>query len=239
MKQLLLVKMSSLGDVVHALPAVNDALARGWQVDWVVEEAFVDVVRSLPGVRTVLPIAWRRWRRSLRQHRAELIAFDQALRQTTYDQVLDSQGLIKSAVVALRARGPSVGFSHTSAREPWSAFAYRRRMQVAQGQHAISRQRQLFAAALGYELADESGFGEIPSPRTSEAPGHRSRCCFYMAPLGTVNTGRKRCGVPWSSWCLRRVMSRWSPGAMRKNKRVRKDWPKRGPPSSTGNRWQP
>ncbi|MEQ8690557.1 MAG: lipopolysaccharide heptosyltransferase I [Pseudomonadales bacterium] len=155
MKQLLLVKMSSLGDVVHALPAVSDAIAHGWQVDWVVEEAFADVARAHPGVRTVIPIAWRRWRKSLTASRAELKSFDDALRAVHYDCVLDSQGLIKSAVVALRARGPSAGFSHTSAREPLAAFAYRRGYAVARAQHAIARQRQLFAAALDYPLTDD------------------------------------------------------------------------------------
>ena len=59
MKRLLLVKMSSLGDVVHALPAVADAVREGWQVDWVVEEAFQDIPRLAPGVDRVIPIAWR------------------------------------------------------------------------------------------------------------------------------------------------------------------------------------
>lgn len=150
MKQLLLVKMSSLGDVVHAFPAVSDAAAAGWQIDWVVEEAFADVARSHPDVRHVFPIAWRRWRRNLFTNWRELTAFLTAIGTSKYDVVLDSQGLIKSAIVANFAQGQRAGYSHTSAREPWAAFGYNQRVNVRQAQHAIDRQRQLFAQALSY-----------------------------------------------------------------------------------------
>ena len=105
MKRALLIKMSSLGDVVHAMPAVSDAAAAGWQFDWVVEEAFADLPARHPSVARVLPIAWRRWRKSLLASRAEMKQFRAALRQQEYDVVLDSQGLIKSAAVARLARG--------------------------------------------------------------------------------------------------------------------------------------
>jgi heptosyltransferase-1 len=165
MKQLLLVKMSSLGDVVHALPAVSEAVAAGWQVDWVVEEAFADIARLHPGVRRVIPIAWRRWRKHLLDSRAELGAFWQTLRASQYDYVLDSQGLIKSALVSLAAQGRRAGYAHTSAREPWASFVYRDGYAIAKQQHAITRQRQLFAKALGYELGQNVfEFGEIPTP---------------------------------------------------------------------------
>ena len=155
MKQLLLVKMSSLGDVVHALPAVSDAVAQGWQIDWVVEEAFADIARAHPGVRKVIPIAWRRWRKNLVAAKDEMAGFRAKVGMRQYDRVLDSQGLIKSALVTRLAQGPKSGYSHTSAREPWSAFFYGQRCQVNKAQHAIDRQRQLFAKSLGYELPDE------------------------------------------------------------------------------------
>ena len=67
MTRVLLVKMSSLGDVVHALPAVSDALTErpGLEVDWLVETPFAPIVRLHPGVRRVLPLAWRKWRKTL------------------------------------------------------------------------------------------------------------------------------------------------------------------------------
>lgn len=153
--KILLVKTSSLGDVVHALPAVTDALAQGYEFDWVVEEAFADIPRMHPGVDRVIPMAWRRWRKDLKQSRSQMTAFRAELRSREYDWVLDAQGLIKSAIVTNLARGARAGFSHTSAREPWAAFSYQNRIRVPKGGHAIDRQRRLFAAALNYELSDD------------------------------------------------------------------------------------
>lgn len=149
--RVLLVKMSSLGDVVHALPAVTDAAARGVRFDWVVEEAFAAIPGWHPAVDAVLPIAWRRWRRRLRAERRPLAAFVSALRAREYDLILDAQGLLKSAAVTALGRAPRrAGFAFTSAREPAAAFAYGRRVPVPTGGHAVDRLRDLFAAALGY-----------------------------------------------------------------------------------------
>jgi len=168
-RKVLLIKMSSLGDVIHALPAVSDAALHGVQIDWVVEEAFADIPAAHPGVNRVLPIAWRRWRKSLVRAREEMGAFYAALRGESYDLILDSQGLIKSALVSLLARGPRTGFSFTTAREPWSAFVYGRGHHVKVAQHAIDRQRQLFAAALGYTLDSVAVTGlEHAGPRTRQ-----------------------------------------------------------------------
>ncbi len=167
--KVLLIKMSSLGDVIHALPAVTDAAQHGAQIDWVVEEAFADIPAAHPGVRRVLPIAWRRWRKTLPSATREMIAFRKALRDTRYDLVVDSQGLLKSAAVSLLAQGHRTGFSFTSAREPWSAFAYGRGHKVDAAQHAIDRQRQLLASALGYTLDQPAVTSlEYDGPRSSE-----------------------------------------------------------------------
>jgi lipopolysaccharide heptosyltransferase I len=159
--------MSSLGDVVHALPAVTDASLAGVTVDWVVEEAFADIPALHPAVSRVIPIAWRRWRKNLRAHAAEMAEFLTELRRYEYDLVIDSQGLIKSAVVGLLARGQTRGFSFTTAREPWAAFSYAKGYAIAQGQHAVERQRQLFAAALDYVLPDTSVSGLEGDRQTS------------------------------------------------------------------------
>lgn len=148
--RVLLIKMSSLGDVVHALAAVSDAAAYGVRFDWVVEEAFADIPALHPAVDRVLPIAWRRWRKDLRASWPEMRAFKSTVSSVPYDLVIDSQGLIKSALVAMMSHAEKQGFSHTTAREPWASFFYSKGHRVARGQHAIERQRQLFAAALGY-----------------------------------------------------------------------------------------
>jgi len=151
--KLLLVKMSSLGDVVHTLPAVSDAVAHvpELELDWVVEEAYLPIVAAHPGVAKPIPIAWRRWRSALGTHRPELRRFWRELRTRRYDLVLDAQGLVKSAVVAAFARGSrSAGFDHRSAREPIASVAYRRPIAVPREQHAVDRLRALFGQALGY-----------------------------------------------------------------------------------------
>jgi len=158
--RVLLVKMSSLGDIVHALPAVTDAIKHGYTIDWVVEEAFADVARMHTGVNSVIPIAWRRWGRSLLSSRAEMKSFFTTLREHDYDVVLDSQGLLKSAVVTRCARASvRAGYSGGSAREPMAALAYGRRARVPGNQHAVDRQRQLFAALLDYIPGTEMDAG--------------------------------------------------------------------------------
>ncbi|MEJ2631028.1 MAG: lipopolysaccharide heptosyltransferase I [Acidihalobacter sp.] len=151
--RLLLIKMSSLGDVIHVLTAVSDAsrIVPGLRVDWVVEEGLAEIPAWHPAVERVIPIGLRRWRRNWRATRGERRAFRERVRERRYDLVLDAQGLIKSALVARLARGPRWGLDRRSAREPLAALAYGHRVAVARDQHAVPRLRQLFAAALGYE----------------------------------------------------------------------------------------
>ncbi len=140
-----------MGDVVHALPAVTDAAQAGVRFDWVVEEAFAVIPGLHAAVERVVTIGWRRWRGDLWSSRGELRRFFQNLRATEYDLVLDAQGLLKSALVLAASSGQDkVGFDRP--REPLAASWYRRRIDVPTGQHAVDRQRQLFANAFGYEL---------------------------------------------------------------------------------------
>lgn len=156
--RVLLVKTSSLGDLIHSFPALTDAQAQipGIRIDWLVEEAFSEVPSWHPAVETVIPFALRRWRRNWRKawRSGDLPGFRAMLRKTDYDLVIDAQGLLKSALPASLARGPVAGFDRRSAREPLASLLYQRRFNVARQQHAIERTRQLFAAALGYGVAD-------------------------------------------------------------------------------------
>lgn len=148
----LLVKMSSLGDIVHTLPAVDDAVRHGVRFDWVVEENYRAVPGRAAGVDRVVEVAFRRWRAAPLAHQAELRAFRERIRQRRYDLVLDAQGLLKSAVVAAWAHaGQRVGYDAASARERAATLAYDRGIAVPRNWHAIDRTRRLFADALGYE----------------------------------------------------------------------------------------
>lgn len=151
--KVLLVKMSSLGDVVHTLPAVRDAVREGVRIDWVVEEAYEPVASLARGVDAILPVAIRRWRRQPWRCLGEIRAACHRLRRRRYDLVLDAQGLIKSALVGLLARGTEhAGFDRSSVRERAATLAYGRHVKVPRHIHAATRLRALFAHALGYEV---------------------------------------------------------------------------------------
>ena len=124
--RVLLIKTSSMGDVIHSLPAITDAARAipGLRLDWVVEEGFADLAGRHPAVERVLPCALRRWRRHPWRARrsGEWATFKNALREREYDAVIDAQGLIKSAFITRLARGPKFGLDKASAREPWSAL---------------------------------------------------------------------------------------------------------------------
>ncbi len=157
--RVLLIKMSSLGDVVHSFPAVSDLLAArpDVQLDWVVEEGYADLVRLHPGVNNIKPIALRLWRRHPWRYRDDWRRFSRALRSRHYDLIIDAQGLIKSALVTRLARGRlRAGPDRQSARESLAAWAYGRRLPVPRGQHAIDRTRQLLAQACDYPLSDSA-----------------------------------------------------------------------------------
>jgi heptosyltransferase-1 len=154
--RILIIKTSSLGDVLHTLPAVSDAVSQLPDVrfDWVVEESFREVPAWHAAVDGVIPVALRRWKHSpVRVLRAgEPQAAVRHLRSRRYDLVIDAQGLLKSAVIARFARGPRAGLDRDSAREPLASRAYRLKFAVPRDRHAVERVRQLFAAALDYEL---------------------------------------------------------------------------------------
>ncbi|MBT4160333.1 MAG: lipopolysaccharide heptosyltransferase I [Gammaproteobacteria bacterium] len=158
---ILIVKTSSLGDVIHALPAVTEAVLINptLHVTWVVEESFAEIPRLHPGVDRVLPVAIRRWRRSWLQSRHEIRAFVSQLRDTKYDLVIDSQGLIKSSFLSSLSRGVVHGFDRSSSREALSAIFYDAGHRVSKRLHAVQRQKRLFAACLGYQFDETVDYG--------------------------------------------------------------------------------
>ena len=173
MTTILLVKTSSLGDVIHNLPVVNDLLAHmpDAKIDWMVEENFADLVRLHPGVRNVIPVAVRRWRKALlsRQTWREIGALRQRLEPEQYDLIIDSQGLIKSALLASQAHGLRCGFSRETAREPIAARWYDREYDIPRRLHAVMRNRWL-AAAVSEQLPpdNEPDYGLQVTPLQAE-----------------------------------------------------------------------
>ena len=174
MPRLLIVKTSSLGDVVHNLPVVSDihAYRPDIEIDWVVEENFADIPALHPDVSKIIPVAVRRWRRapfSIATWR-EMSVLRNNLAEYRYDYVLDTQGLLKSAVIASCARGQRHGQGAGSAREPLAALFYHHQHRIPRGQHAVTRNRQLAALALGYPMPSSSPNYGIRAPDSLLSP---------------------------------------------------------------------
>jgi heptosyltransferase-1 len=168
-QKILIVRVSSLGDVVHNMPVVADIRRRhpAAQIDWLVEESFADLVRLVDGVRRAIPFSLRRWRKRLFSpaNWREIGAFKHALAAEKYDLVIDCQGLIKTAWVASWAHGPLVGLGNRTdgAGYEWPVrFVYGKRVPIEPRTHVVERTRQLVAAALGEpkpEPSDDIDFG--------------------------------------------------------------------------------
>ncbi|RUU11908.1 lipopolysaccharide heptosyltransferase I [Mesorhizobium sp. USDA-HM6] len=153
--KVLIVKTSSMGDVIHTFPAVEDALRNrpDTSFDWCVEEAFAGIVALHPAIKSIHKVAIRRWRKKPLDGGTwrEMAGLRRALRRGRYDLVIDAQGLLKSAVVAKQAGAPIAGFDRSSAREPSAALFYDRKYAVPRNLHAIERTRRLFGLAFGYQ----------------------------------------------------------------------------------------
>ena len=164
--RILFVKTSSLGDVIHHCPAISDVRRHlpDAVIDWVVEESIAGVVALHPAVRRAIPVAVRRWRTRLYRPSVwkEILAFRLALRAETYDFVIDTQGLVKSAIIASSARGPRHGFDAASAREPLASRFYDVVHSVSRGMHAVERNRALTTAALRIGRDEECDYGLVP-----------------------------------------------------------------------------
>jgi heptosyltransferase-1 len=163
MKEVLFIKTSSLGDVIHHMPALTEARAKlpGVRFSWVVEEAFAPLVRLHPAVSEVIPVAARRWRRTLLRPSTwrEIAAFRHSLKSKTFDEIVDSQGLLKSALIARYAQGRRRGYDRKSIKEPAASWLYDIKHPVEWKQHAIARNRALTAEALGYASEGPPDFG--------------------------------------------------------------------------------
>lgn len=174
MRDILFIKTSSLGDVIHHMPALVDVRrhAPEARVTWLVEEAFAPLVRLHPGVARVIPAAWRRWRKALldRDTWSDISELFRRLRSERFDLVIDSQGLMRSAVMARAARGQRHGYAFASIREPLASLAYDVRHRVSRDMHAIARNRTLAAKALGYELSGAPEYGLKLERPQSEPP---------------------------------------------------------------------
>ncbi len=184
--RILLVKLSSLGDVVHLFPAVTDLAARypGAEIAWAVETPYAELVRLHPAVSRAIPVGLRALRdrpwsiaawRALRESKA-------ALRSQRWDYVVDAQGLIKSACVSRWSRSPVFGLDRASARERLAARLYDVKLAVPRNLHAVERNRQLLAQVFGLRAALPARYGLVaPGARPSWLPAGRYAVLLHAA----------------------------------------------------------
>ena len=205
MASILFIKTSSLGDVIHHMPALTEARkARpDARFTWLVEEAFAPLVRLHSAVAEVIPVAWRRWRKSLYSPAtlSEIAGNLRAIRAPRYDEIVDSQGLLRTAIIARLARGRRHGYDTTSIREPLAALFYDVRHSVSRDLHAVERNRILSGLALGYAPQGAPDFGldrarlASPGPRygvllhATARPGKQWPEAHWIA-LGHVLAGQ-------------------------------------------------
>jgi len=205
--KILLVRVSSLGDVLHNLPMVADLLRRhpGATVDWVVEEGYVSLVRLNPHVRKVIPWALRRWRKSLgkSETRAEIRAFFRTLREEEYDYVFDTQGLLKTGIIMGAARvrkgGKKVGLangSEGSGYEGISRIFHTDSIPLSPRTHAVARGRLVAGAALDYPVDTAPDFG-LPAPDASLRPAFLPQEDYAVFFHGTARAAKKWADANW------------------------------------------
>jgi len=177
LRHILLVKLTSMGDLIQLLPALSDAHARHPEIrfDWAADAAFAEIPAWHPAVDRVIVSAHRRWRAAKRDflRGGAARAWLGQLRARRYELVIDAQGSWKSALAAALARGPSAGLDRRSIREPGAQWLYRRRYRVPRQQLAIARWRSLLAQALGYPVpqgAPQFGLAGRHWPQPPVAP---------------------------------------------------------------------
>ena len=178
MSDILFIKTSSLGDVIHHMPAVSDARRHRpkARIGWVVEEAFAPLVRLHGAVNDVVPVASRRWRRAplAPQTWREVGAFARAMREQPHETVIDAQGLLRSALITRFARGRRHGYDRESVREGLASRLYHDHHHVDRALHAITRNRMLAGQALGYTPEGPLDFGLDRASLISGTPGREA-----------------------------------------------------------------
>jgi heptosyltransferase-1 len=217
MSDILFIKTSSLGDVIHHMPALTDARRQrpDARFSWVVEEAFAPLVRLHSAVSEVIPVAWRRWRGTLFRPSTwrEIGDFRRTIRARAYEEIIDSQGLFRSAVTARWAHGRRHGYDADTVRERPAAALYDMKHAVARDLHAVARNRLLTGLALGYTPDAVVDFGLVRNGAEDGAGSSRYGVllhgtaqpqkewpeeCWIKVGLALIERGAKLL-VPWGT----------------------------------------
>ncbi|MCL5518076.1 lipopolysaccharide heptosyltransferase RfaC [Citrobacter cronae] len=218
--RVLIVKTSSMGDVLHTLPALTDAQQAIPDIhfDWVVEEGFAQIPSWHSAVDRVIPVTIRRWRKAWFSApiKAERKTFRDAVRLLQYDAIIDAQGLVKSAALVTRlAHGIKHGMDWSTAREPLASLFYNRKHHIAKQQHAVERTRELFAKSLGYNKPQSQGDYAIAQHFLTEVNADAGQYAVFLHAttrddkhwpeanwrelIGLLNNAGIRIKLPWGA----------------------------------------
>ncbi|MBU5386668.1 lipopolysaccharide heptosyltransferase RfaC [Citrobacter sp. EBS8] len=218
--RVLIVKTSSMGDVLHTLPALTDAQQAIPDIhfDWVVEEGFAQIPSWHSAVDRVIPVAIRRWRKAWFSApiKAERKTFRDAVRLLQYDAIIDAQGLVKSAALVTRlAHGIKHGMDWSTAREPLASLFYNRKHHIAKQQHAVERTRELFAKSLGYNKPQSQGDYAVAQHFLTEVNADAGQYAVFLHAttrddkhwpeanwrelIGLLNNAGIRIKLPWGA----------------------------------------
>ena len=196
---ILIIKTSSMGDIIHCLPVIADIRAHlpEARIDWVVEDSFVDIPRRCLAINQVIPVAIRRWRKSLFSQKtwAEIAVFKRSL--SRYDAVIDCQGLTKSALIARLVNGVRHSFDWRSGRDPFASIFYAKNHAVSLQQDAVARNRELVAHALGYSKPNNAPNYGISGHRPESRMDIDSQSMYVLALHGTSRDSKL---WPVASW---------------------------------------
>ena len=169
MQKLLIIKTSSLGDVIHCLPVINDIRTYfpNVQIDWVAEESFADIPRMHAGVNQIFTVAMRRWKKHIFSQNtwAEISDLKKLIKQNQYDAIIDTQGLLKSALITHQANGTKYGYDKVSIREPIASWFYDKTYTISYQQHAVTRNRTLAAMSLAYAIPTNAPDYGVTAPK--------------------------------------------------------------------------
>jgi heptosyltransferase-1 len=197
----LVIRLSSIGDIVHALPAVS-ALGETYpwaRITWVVEDEYASLLEGNPFVRRVITVdtlGWRKYLRTIDTYQHMLYCL-RCLRDTVFDAVIDFQGLVKSGVIARLCRSRArVGFARPWLKEPAAGIFYNRRVRAEGSKHAIEEN-----LALAGSLGAKPGAWQFPLPRL---PGYEEYLDNMFAHAGVKEFAIINPGGGW-------IAKRWPP----------------------------
>lgn len=197
--RILIVKTTSMGDVVHAVPVVEDIkrFISDAEIDWLVEDSFADIPRHVAGVSEVIECSVRKWKKRVfeKATRDQIKALREKLRSKHYDLVIDLQGLIKSAVLASWTNAPVAGYDRRSGKEPLATILYSVKSSVDRQKSAVDRCRELASKSLGYDLGSTKPQFNFKFEGSSESVGS---VFFFCNTSRETKLGPKKNGLNWA-----------------------------------------